>query len=91
MWNNFDCNVQTRSGGGSIHNIPAIVFQEQSSDTIWRKHVINIPKSKKRSIELKQQDVIVLCIFPRTDPPLFIGAKPPETSNAKQKMSMELL
>ena len=53
--------------------------------------MINIPKSKKRSIELKQQDVIVLCIFPRSDPSLFIGAKPPETSNAKQKMSMELL
>ena len=53
--------------------------------------MINIPKSKKRSIELKQQDVIVLCIFPRSDPPLLIGAKPPETSNAKQKMSVELL
>ena len=31
------------------------------------------------------------CIFPKTDPPLFIGAKPPEASNSKQKMSMELL
>ena len=89
-WDNFDRNAETSTGGGSIHNTPAIVFQEQSSNTVWKKHEINIPKSNKQSLELEQHDVIELCIVPKTDPPLFIRVKPPETSNSKQKMSMDL-
>ena len=31
-----------------------------------------------------------ILFVPKTDSPLFIRAKPPETSNSKQKMSMDL-
>ena len=45
---NFDRNMETASGAGSIHNTPNIVFQEQSKSTITRDTNVSIPKSKSK-------------------------------------------
>ena len=33
-WDNFDLNIETASGVGSIHNTPGIMFQEESACTV---------------------------------------------------------
>jgi hypothetical protein len=35
-WDNFDRNIETASGAGSIHNTPGIVFQQESIGTVTR-------------------------------------------------------
>ena len=51
-WDNFDRNVETASGAGSIHNTPGIAFQEHSPAAVMRQEDITFPISKRRSIQL---------------------------------------
>ena len=52
-WDNFDRNIETASGAGSIHNTPGIMFQEESACTVNRNENVSIPKSKRRSVRLE--------------------------------------
>ena len=89
-WDNFDRNIETSSGGGSIHNTPGIVFQEQSSDTLWQNREINIPQSNKRSIQLQEIEPIRVSVNPKTNPGLFIGPMPVQTKLEKHKEVVKL-
>ena len=56
-WDNFDRNIETTSGAGSIHTTPGIAFQEDSAAVVVRQEEISIPKSKRRSIEISGENV----------------------------------
>ena len=81
-WDNFDCNIETSSGGGSIHNTPGVVFQEVSDDSMFtNREDISIPKSNRRSIVLSEQNHNPQAsINPKTNPALFIGPLPENES-----------
>ena len=51
-WDNFDRNIETASGAGSIHNTPGIMFQEESACTVNPNENVSIPKSKRHSVRL---------------------------------------
>ena len=70
-WDNFDRNIETASGAGSIHNTPGIVFQEQSKSTITRDTNVSIPKSKRRSITTQEEYHHSTPINPKAEPPSF--------------------
>ena len=70
-WDNFDRNIETASGAGSIHNTPGIVFQEQSKSTITRDTNVSIPKSKRRSITTQEEYHHSTTINPKAEPPSF--------------------
>ena len=70
-WDNFDTNIETASGAGSIHNTPGIVFQEQSKSTITRDTNVSIPKSKRRSITTQEEYHHSTTINPKAEPPSF--------------------
>ena len=70
-WDNFDRNIETASGAGSIHNTPGIVFQEQSKSTITRDTNVSIPNSKRRSITTQEEYHHSTTINPKAEPPSF--------------------
>ena len=70
-WDNFDRNIETVSGAGSIHNTPGIVFQEQSKSTITCDTNVSIPKSKRRSITTQEEYHHSTTINPKAEPPSF--------------------
>ena len=73
-WDNFDRNIETMSGSGSIHNTPGIAFQETSLQAVARKEDVSIPKSKRRSIQVASQlKEAEKKISPKTNPPTFDG------------------
>ena len=55
-WDNFDRNVETASGAGSIQNTPGIAFQEESESTVTRDSNTSIPKSERRSLKLSDEE-----------------------------------
>ena len=71
-WHNFDRNIETASGSGSIHNTPGIAFQEVSSQAVNREENISIPMSKRRSISLVDKPKATgVKVNPKTNPPKF--------------------
>ena len=71
-WDNFDRNVETATGAGSIHNTPGIVFQEESESTVTRDTTVSIPKSKRRSLKNQEEECFPFCtINPKIEPPSF--------------------
>ena len=71
-WDNFDRNIETVSGAGSIHNTPGIMFQEESAWTVNRNENVSIPKSKRRCVRLEDvRPIQATSINPRKDPPSF--------------------
>ena len=92
-WDNFDRNIETVSGAGSVHNTPGVVFQENSAAAVMRHEDVSIPRSKRRSIQLSTENVDKrVAINPKAEPPSFSGlqGKPPP-SNAEQLCAMLLL
>ena len=67
-WDNFDRNIETASGAGSIHNTPGIMFQEESACTFNRNENVSIPKSKRRSIRLEDvRPIQATAVNPKKD------------------------
>ena len=91
-WDNFDRFVDTGTGAGSIHNTPAIAFQEETCDTVKRQD-ITIKRSKRTS--LLDADAVLLKrakIDPKRNPNLFAGhEKPVESEGTSQNFSFERL
>ncbi|CAB3984611.1 Hypothetical predicted protein [Paramuricea clavata] len=82
-WDNFDRNVETASGAGSIHNTPGIAFQEHSDAAVMRQDDISIPRSKRRSIQLPKETVDKrVAVNPKAEPPSLakIQSRPAPTS-----------
>ena len=90
-WDNFDRNIETMSGAGSIHNTPGIAFQEVSDGSIRRNEDVSIPKSKRRSIKIiDEPDLPHPKINAKTNPELFTGPAAP-VQKGKQNLSDRLL
>eukprot|EP00795_Rhopilema_esculentum_P007883 gene7883-13766_t len=53
-WDNFDRNIETSSGASSLHNTPGILFQEETDNVRIREDAVNISRSKRRSLKLKE-------------------------------------
>ena len=71
-WDNFDRNIETASGAGSIHNTPGIVFQEESESTVTRDTTVSIPRSKRRSLKNQEEEYFPFStINPKVEPPSF--------------------
>ena len=92
-WDNFDRNIETSSGAGSIHNTPGIAFQEESVQLKYRNNEVSIPKSEKRSVTLKQeQDLPLVRINAKSNPEIMIGPVPiPINPNKSYEHSEKLL
>eukprot|EP00794_Sanderia_malayensis_P013273 gene13273-14641_t len=76
-WDNFDRNIETSTGTASLHNTPGIMFQEETNETCVRRDDINIPKSKRRSLKLKEaNETPVSSIQPKRNPPSFADKDP---------------
>ena len=84
-WDNFDRNIETEAGGGSIHNTPGVVFQEKNESSAIHENEISIvhPNSKRRSITLEREtDMPTTSIIPKTNPSLFVNPKEDNQSAA---------
>ena len=46
-WDNFDRNIETVSGAGSVHNTPGVVCQENSAAAVMRHENVSIPRPKQ--------------------------------------------
>ena len=81
-WDNFDRDIETASGAGSIHNTPGIMFQEESACAVNRNENVSIPTSKRRSVHLEDVSPIqATAINPKKDPPSFADKDPVHVEN----------
>ena len=91
-WDNFDRNIETASGAGSIHNTTGIMFQEESACTVNRNENVSIPKSKRRSVRLEDvRPIQATAINPKKDPPSFADKDPVQVENHEQMYCNNLL
>ena len=73
-WDNFDRNVETATGAGSVHTTPGVAFQEESSAAVLRNENFSIERSKRRSIQLPPPAAAPRQkINPKKEPPSFAG------------------
>ena len=54
-WDNFDRNVETALGSGSVHTTAGVAFQEEGDCSKIRNEEIGIPKSNRKSIQLTKE------------------------------------
>ena len=52
---NFDRNVETASGSGSVYTTPGVAFQGEGDGSKIRNEEIGIHKSNRRSIQLTKE------------------------------------
>ena len=68
---NFDMDVETPHGKGTIHSTHMIAFQEKSESSVLYSKAVNIPRSGKRSIDyLSPKDDNTLYVNQKPEPPL---------------------
>ena len=70
-FDNFDQNIETSTGHGTIHNTHGVVYQEESVEAIRREYFVDIPRSKRRTIVSSNQKLNHRKITTKTEPPLF--------------------
>ena len=64
-------DVETPHGKGSIHSNNMIAFQEKSVSSVLYSKAVNIPRSRKRSIDyLSPKDDKTLYVNQKPEPPL---------------------
>ena len=91
-WDNFDRNVETSLGIGSIHNTPGIAFQEDSVWAVLRKEDVSIPKTKRRSVKPSAAEIQPsVKISPKVSPPSFAGKTVCPDRNESQMLCEKLL
>ena len=74
-----------------LHDSRGITFQEKGVGTTVRNEEINIPKSKRRSIQLTEAtDVIHAAIQPKKEPPSYSGMNLDKPNPATDKMCSNL-
>ena len=55
-WDNFDQNIETKTGHGTIHTTHGEAFQESSSSSVHREEKPCIPRSKRRALAPQQTE-----------------------------------
>ena len=70
---NFDHNVETVTGHGTIHNTHAVAYQEESDETIKCQDFIQIPQTKRRSIVPSLKEIAFRQVQSKKEPPIFNG------------------
>lgn len=91
-WDNFDRNVETTTGAGSVHTTPGVAFQEESSEAILRNEDVSIEKSKRRSIHLPPPVAAPRQkINPKIEPPSFAGMTMVEARTEVAAVCLKLL
>ena len=91
-WDDFDRNIETASGAGSIHNTPGIMLQEESTCTSYRNENVSIPKSKRHSVRLEDvRQIQATAINPKNDPPSFAEKDPVQVEIHEQMYCNNLL
>ena len=70
---NFDHNVETLTGHGTIHNTHAVAYQEESDETIKCQDFIQIPRTKRRSIVPSLKEIAFRQVHSKKEPPIFNG------------------
>eukprot|EP00794_Sanderia_malayensis_P002237 gene2237-2552_t len=91
-WDNFDRNIETSSGSGSIHNTPGIVFQEASEACIKRSNEVSIPMSKRRSLPaMPAEEVSNFRINPKTEPPKLASNETSSSGDISEGIAPKLL
>eukprot|EP00112_Aurelia_sp_Birch-Aquarium-sp1_P016994 Seg390.3 transcript_id=Seg390.3/GoldUCD/mRNA.D3Y31 product="hypothetical protein" protein_id=Seg390.3/GoldUCD/D3Y31 len=74
-WDNFDKNIDSSSGQGSIHNIPATAFQEETANTILQQNTVSILHSKRRSLCPVEKEELAVQAVNRKAKPLSLAGK----------------
>lgn len=91
-WDNFNRNVETSSGTGSIHNTPGIAVQEESTGTVLQKEDVSIPKTKRRWVKPSAAEIQPsVKIRSKVSPPSFAGKDISQYRNDSQKLCEKLL
>ena len=68
-WDNFDSLKENKTG--SIHTCHRVAYTEESDETMERNMDIQIPRSKRRSIDCKELDLPKMKIVPHKPATLF--------------------
>ena len=80
----MDKNVDRTSGGGLIHVIPGIVFQEEVPGSENRSSNTNQERSKRRSLKLaRPSSMAVAKIHPKKNPDRFLQCDYSVAANTK--------
>ena len=68
---NSNMDVETPDRKGSIHSTRMIAFQEKSESSVLYSKAVNIPRSRKRSIDyLPPKDYKTLYVNQKAEPPV---------------------
>lgn len=71
-WDNFDRKIDRLGGGGSIHTTPGIAYQETVEGSRTENFTINIDRSKRRSLQIKESPAVrIHAIDPKVIPDRF--------------------
>lgn len=70
---NFDHNIETSTGHGTIHNTHGVAYQEQSDSSIARKEAEEIPRSKRHSLVSVAKELEHRVVNAKLEPPKFIA------------------
>ena len=63
---NFDIIVENATGGGSVHTIYLVAFQEQTENTSLEYNHVSVPKTKSRRINVSEVPVAIRSVDGKT-------------------------
>ena len=67
---NFDMNLETQTGHGAINSTHTVAFQEESPLAIKQSIQVNLPRSKRRSLEVLEAEAPEVIVDSKREPPL---------------------
>ena len=67
---NFDMNLETKTGNGAINSTHMVAFQEESPSTIKQSNEIQFPRTKRRSMEVFGTDPVEALVNANKEPPI---------------------
>ena len=88
-WDNFDSIKENKKG--SIHTCHGVAFTEVSDETLERNNDVQIPNSKRRSVDTTDVELSKAKVFPHKEPQLFDNNTERTTSNHSYADSLILL
>ena len=65
---NFDMNLETQTGHGAVNSTHMVAFQEESPLAINRSIQVNIPRSKRRSLEILETEPPEVIVDSKREP-----------------------
>ena len=67
---NFDMNLETQTGHGALNSTHMVAFQEESRLTMLEITDIELPRSKRRSLQVCESEPVDLIVNANKQPPL---------------------